>query len=136
MFQEDLFPPCIGDTAAMTADEWLGGANRDPTLISLKDGFKPTEKTEFKAPEKKANEEDSTPKNEKEVSVHGLSLSLSLFVYLYLFLSLTPLACFFLFQLRKAYHDLKEEVKKLQEKLASAEIKIRQLENENKSLKG
>lgn len=41
LFQEDLYPDTLGDTAACTADEWLQGADKEPLLISLKDGYKP-----------------------------------------------------------------------------------------------
>uniref|UniRef100_A0A3B4U8N6 Coronin n=1 Tax=Seriola dumerili TaxID=41447 RepID=A0A3B4U8N6_SERDU len=36
IFQEDLYPMTAGNQAAMTAQEWLSGINRDPVLISLK----------------------------------------------------------------------------------------------------
>ncbi|XP_074661176.1 coronin-6-like isoform X2 [Tubulanus polymorphus] len=37
-FQEDIFPPTSGKTPSLTAQEWIHGHNRDPILISLKDG--------------------------------------------------------------------------------------------------
>ena len=43
LFQEDLYPDTIGDTPALTADEWVGGRDAEPILISLKDGYKPPE---------------------------------------------------------------------------------------------
>ncbi|KAK5638031.1 hypothetical protein RI129_012326 [Pyrocoelia pectoralis] len=43
LFQEDLYPDTIGDSAASTADEWMEGKDVDPILISLKDGYKPPE---------------------------------------------------------------------------------------------
>lgn len=43
LFQEDLYPDTLGDTAAMTADEWIGGKDAEPILISLKEGYKPPE---------------------------------------------------------------------------------------------
>jgi len=39
MFQDDLFPPCRGDEPALTKDEWFGGADATPKLISLVSGF-------------------------------------------------------------------------------------------------
>ncbi|XP_029381790.1 coronin-2B isoform X4 [Echeneis naucrates] len=36
IFQEDLYPMTAGNWAAMTAQEWLSGVNRDPVLMSLK----------------------------------------------------------------------------------------------------
>jgi coronin-1B/1C/6 len=38
-FQEDLFPDCISDEAALTAEEWFGGKDEKPKLLSLKEGF-------------------------------------------------------------------------------------------------
>lgn len=43
LFQEDLYPDTLGDTAALTAEEWIGGRDAEPILISLKDGYKPPE---------------------------------------------------------------------------------------------
>ncbi|XP_031557332.1 coronin-1A-like [Actinia tenebrosa] len=40
MFQEDLFPPTQGGDASLTADEWLGGKNAEPKLMSLEALFK------------------------------------------------------------------------------------------------
>lgn len=44
LFQDDLYPDTIGDTPALTADEWLDGKNAKPVYISLKDGYVPTKK--------------------------------------------------------------------------------------------
>lgn len=38
MFQKDLYPDTYAGIAAMTADEWFGGANKDPVLSSMKPG--------------------------------------------------------------------------------------------------
>jgi coronin-1B/1C/6 len=40
-FQDDLFPDCISDEPALTADQWLAGENANPKLLSLKEGFSP-----------------------------------------------------------------------------------------------
>lgn len=42
LFQEDLYPDTIGDESACTCEEWVGGKDVDPILISLKDGYKPS----------------------------------------------------------------------------------------------
>ncbi|XP_065187614.1 coronin-2B-like [Sycon ciliatum] len=96
LFQEDLFPPCLSDEPSLTAEEWLSGKNAEPKLINLKDGFVPSSRPTFVAPEKKVVEEEAVPKGERE--------------------------------LLKAYHTLKAEIKALEEKLATANIKIRTLE--------
>lgn len=36
LFQEDLYPDTLSDEAAISAEEWIGGQNADPCLISLK----------------------------------------------------------------------------------------------------
>lgn len=41
MFQEDLFPECVGPDPALTGEAWFAGENAEPTRISLKDGFDP-----------------------------------------------------------------------------------------------
>ncbi|CAH1789437.1 unnamed protein product [Owenia fusiformis] len=38
IFQDDIFPPTASLCPSLTADEWISGQNRDPILISLKDG--------------------------------------------------------------------------------------------------
>lgn len=38
MFQPDIYPPTASMQAALTADQWLSGLNREPLLMSLKDG--------------------------------------------------------------------------------------------------
>lgn len=44
LFQDDLYPDTIGDTPALSAEEWLAGKDAAPILISLRDGYKPTKK--------------------------------------------------------------------------------------------
>ncbi|CAO1350594.1 unnamed protein product [Diamesa serratosioi] len=39
LFQEDLYPDTLSDEAAISAEEWVGGTNADPCLISLKGGY-------------------------------------------------------------------------------------------------
>jgi len=48
LFQDDIFPDTPGPIPAMTANEWLGGANKPPVLVSLEGGFVPRDKSEFK----------------------------------------------------------------------------------------
>jgi len=39
LFQDDLFPPARGDQPALTKDQWFGGENATPKLVSLEGGF-------------------------------------------------------------------------------------------------
>jgi coronin-1B/1C/6 len=36
LFQEDLYPDTFSDEAAITADEWAAGEDKEPILMSLK----------------------------------------------------------------------------------------------------
>lgn len=38
MFQEDIYPDTLSGIPSMSCEEWINGENRDPILISLKDG--------------------------------------------------------------------------------------------------
>ncbi|KAF6768674.1 hypothetical protein AHF37_06268 [Paragonimus kellicotti] len=49
LFQDDLYPDTIGDVPALTVEEWIGGKDADPILISLKDGYVPKTKTKTRA---------------------------------------------------------------------------------------
>lgn len=42
LFQEDLYPDTVGDESACSCEEWVGGKDAEPILISLKDGYKPS----------------------------------------------------------------------------------------------
>lgn len=39
LFQEDLYPDTLSDEAAMSAEDWIGGADAEPSLVSLKVHF-------------------------------------------------------------------------------------------------
>ncbi|KAI8982688.1 hypothetical protein BDB01DRAFT_836125 [Pilobolus umbonatus] len=96
-FQSDLFPPCAGDEAALTADAFFEGQNANPHLIDLEKGFSAKEKKEFiptvveepvMSPKeemdykssyielKKENEEIKSQLNEREVKIRQLKLEL------------------------------------------------------------
>lgn len=48
LFQDDLYPDTAGDIPAISADEFFEGKNADPIMVSLKDGFVPTQKEQLK----------------------------------------------------------------------------------------
>ncbi|XP_075441081.1 coronin-1C-A-like [Ascaphus truei] len=48
LFQDDLYPDTVGPDPPLTAEEWLGGKNADPLLISLRDGYVPSKSRELK----------------------------------------------------------------------------------------
>ena len=35
MFQEDIYPPCEAPTAALSADEWAAGTDKDPRKLTF-----------------------------------------------------------------------------------------------------
>lgn len=98
VFQEDIFPPTREFSALTTAEEWLGGVDKQPSMVSLKGGYEPPARAKF-ATTAKVAEAKSTgpepPKGEKE--------------------------------LLKAWHAHEAEIKELKAKLATAEIKIRSM---------
>lgn len=61
LFQEDLYPDTLGDSSALTADEWLNGQDAEPILISLKDGYKPPSSAGAFSVTKKRNVLDKIP---------------------------------------------------------------------------
>jgi WD40 repeat protein len=64
LFQDDLFPPAYAGKPALSAQEWLGGADADPVTMSLEGGFTPAAKSEAPAFQKKEAEKELS---EKEV---------------------------------------------------------------------
>ncbi|KAF9175238.1 Coronin-like protein crn1 [Mortierella sp. AD011] len=97
-FQADLFPDCIGDEAALTADAWFGGETSNPKLISLEKGFTATTKKEFVASVAAQAAETivTAPKSDKDY--------------------------------QEAYHKLRQENEDLKNQLAQKDVKIRLLE--------
>ncbi|XP_067910882.1 uncharacterized protein coro1cb isoform X1 [Heterodontus francisci] len=48
LYQDDLYPETPGPEAALEAEEWFEGKNKDPILISLKHGYVPGKNRELK----------------------------------------------------------------------------------------
>lgn len=75
LFQDDLFPDTAGDVPALTAEEWIAGKNATPILVSLRDGYKPTQKAVLTRVEKKPNAlVKSVPKSADTKPVHDTSV--------------------------------------------------------------
>jgi hypothetical protein len=66
-FQDDIFPDTPGPDPALSADQWFGGFNAAPVLVSMAPGFqpKPKENAEFN-PTQQAKVEEG-PQSEKEL---------------------------------------------------------------------
>lgn len=91
LFQEDLYPDTPGDTAAISAEEWEGGTDAEPVLISLRDGYQPSaSKNELKVQKKsnilsKGAKVASNAQNTTQVSP-GAYVSIE---------NLSPISCFY-----------------------------------------
>ncbi|KAF9398720.1 Coronin-2B, partial [Podila epigama] len=97
-FQNDLFPDCVGDEPALTADAWFAGESANPKLISLEKGFTVSAKKEFvsSAAAQVAEEFVAPPKSDKDY--------------------------------QEAYHKLRQENEDLKNQIAQKDVKIRLLE--------
>lgn len=76
LFQEDLYPDTLGDTASLNAEEWAEGKDAEPLLISLKDGYKPTE-SKSTIPIAKRNVLDKMPQKGGKGSSQAASTTIS-----------------------------------------------------------
>jgi len=64
-FQDDIFPDCVSEEAALTADAWKSGQTAEPKRRSMAPGFVAGKKpSEFKP---QVVKEEEGPKNEKEL---------------------------------------------------------------------
>ena len=61
MFQDDIYPPAYAGVPSMTAEEWLGGMNKDPVTVS----FSPDGLVLNKAPEAKKEVPRKEPAKKK-----------------------------------------------------------------------
>lgn len=106
-YQEDIYPMTAGTEPALTASEWLSGINRDPVLMSLKEGYRKSEQQVFKAP----------AREKKNVVVNGIDL-----------LENVPPRTEN--EMLRMFFRQQEELRRLKEELATKDVRIRQLELE------
>uniref|UniRef100_A0A3P8Z6H3 Coronin n=1 Tax=Esox lucius TaxID=8010 RepID=A0A3P8Z6H3_ESOLU len=111
-YQEDIYPMTAGTEPALSASEWLSGINRDPVLISLKEGYQKPNQIVFKAP----------VKDKKGVVVNGIDL-------------LENMPPRTENELLRMFFRQQEELRKMKEELTTKDVKIRQLELELNNLK-
>ncbi|NWU95730.1 COR2B protein, partial [Upupa epops] len=111
-YQEDIYPMTPGTEPALTPDEWLSGMNRDPILMSLKEGYKKTAKIVFKAP----------VREKKSVVVNGIDL-----------LENVPPRTEN--ELLRMFFRQQDEIRRLKDELSQKDIRIRQLQLELKNLR-
>ncbi|XP_020567903.1 coronin-2B isoform X1 [Oryzias latipes] len=111
-YQEDIYPMTAGIEPALSAGEWLSGINRDPVLMSLKDGYHKPNQLVFKAP----------VKEKKSVVVNGIDL-----------LENVPPRTEN--ELLRMFFRQQDELRRLKDELTSKDVRIRQLELELNNLK-
>ncbi|XP_042903245.1 coronin-6 [Parasteatoda tepidariorum] len=100
LFQDDLYPDTQADTPAISAEEWAGGKDAEPVLMSLKDGYKPRVQ-EFKLTKSKSNILDRMPAKSREKS------------------ETVP---------KEKLDEIMEEIRKLKSTILKQEVRIRDLE--------
>ncbi|NXC91911.1 COR2B protein, partial [Cercotrichas coryphoeus] len=110
-YQEDIYPMTPGTEPALTPDEWLSGVNRDPILMSLKEGYKRNAKIVFKAP----------VREKKSVVVNGIDL-----------LENVPPRTEN--ELLRVFFRQQDEIRRLKDELSQKDIQVRQLQLELKNL--
>jgi len=64
LFQDDIFPPCRSDEAALTHTAWFGGETKPPKTKSLEGGFS---QTEHKADVSFSKQEEDKPLSDDEL---------------------------------------------------------------------
>jgi hypothetical protein len=62
VFQEDLYPECVGPEASIGLDAWKAGQDAVPKLINLAEGFTLSEPKEVTRPPPQASTETAPPK--------------------------------------------------------------------------
>uniref|UniRef100_A0A7N8X5E7 Coronin n=1 Tax=Mastacembelus armatus TaxID=205130 RepID=A0A7N8X5E7_9TELE len=111
-YQEDIYPMTAGTQPALSASEWLSGIDRDPVLMSLKDGYHRPNQLVFKAP----------VKEKKTMVVNGIDL-----------LENVPPRTEN--ELLRMFFRQQDELRRLKEELTTKDVRIRQLELELNNLK-
>ncbi|OWK51609.1 Coronin-2B [Lonchura striata] len=111
-YQEDIYPMTPGTEPALTPDEWLSGINRDPILVSLKEGYKKNSKIVFKAP----------VREKKSVVVNGIDL-----------LENVPPRTEN--ELLRMFFRQQDEIRRMKDELSQKDIQIRQLQLELKNFR-
>ncbi|KAL7980252.1 hypothetical protein Chor_001520 [Crotalus horridus] len=111
-YQEDIYPMTPGPEPALAPDEWLSGMNRDPILMSLKEGYKKESKVVFKPP----------IREKKSIVVNGIDL-----------LENVPPRTEN--ELLRMFFRQQDEIRRLKVELSQKDIKIRQLQLELKNLR-
>ncbi|XP_023701006.1 coronin-6-like [Paramormyrops kingsleyae] len=73
LFQDDLYPDTAGLESALEAEDWLGGRDEDPVLVSLRDGYIPPKSRELKVAKKNVLESRPAPRRSMSACETGSS---------------------------------------------------------------
>lgn len=127
-FQSDIFPPCISDEPALTADEWFEGKNANPKLIDLEAGFTVKAKKEFTP---SAPVEEAKPDTASASSGTGSANSAENNVSVYFRQRpFPPINILDTYQVQEQLKDMSKENEELKNVVAQKDTKIRVLEIE------
>merc|ERR1711991_523381 len=107
IFAEDIFPDTASGEPALTADEWLGGSDANPNLVSLRDGFVAT--TASFTPTEEAAATATGPKDPADMT-EG--------------------------EIRDDHRALAEQNTALKNRVAALEVEVRQLKSQLKDAAG
>uniref|UniRef100_A0A9J7Y683 Coronin n=1 Tax=Cyprinus carpio carpio TaxID=630221 RepID=A0A9J7Y683_CYPCA len=111
-YQEDIYPMTAGNKPSMTADEWIGGLDKGPVMMSLRPGSKldsyveldeKSSSTTYVSNGQLDSMHCSPPKTENE--------------------------------LRQMFYKQQEEIRRLKEQLNQKDVRIKQLELEIKNVR-
>ncbi|XP_048384194.1 coronin-2A-like isoform X2 [Stegostoma tigrinum] len=143
-YQDDIYPMTAGAQPAMTAQEWLSGANKDPIFVSLKPGFNTPRSSPLKTgsgqwdPSGHSKKEQITMNTYPEIQeqrnaekVQDQKNSLMTNGY---DLSQCPVPKTEN-ELLQMFYRQQEEIRRLRELLGQKEIRVKQLELEIKNIR-
>ncbi|KAL1129795.1 hypothetical protein AAG570_012739 [Ranatra chinensis] len=122
LFQEDLYPDTLGDTPALFAEEWIGGKDAEPLLVSLAGGYTPASapKSDLRV-SKKSNILDKKPgRGSNSTTAADTSLS----IYIIIKYAKSQLNTF----QDDIIKEFREEIRKLKSVIVKHENRIRSLE--------
>lgn len=77
LFQDDLYPDTAGPEPAAEPEEWLEGCDRDPVLVSMKEGYVPPKSRELKVSRKNPLDSRAAPPRRSMSTCDAASLPVS-----------------------------------------------------------
>ncbi|GCC29594.1 coronin-2B-like [Chiloscyllium punctatum] len=143
-YQDDIYPMTAGAQPAMTAQEWLSGANKDPIFVSLKPGFNTPQSSPLKMgseqwdPSRHTKKEQVTtntfPDIQEQRNAEKVQDQRKGFITNGYDLSQCPVPKTEN-ELLQMFYRQQEEIRRLREQLGQKEIRVKQLELEIKNIR-